>query len=223
MSEQYGMIEWQMVMSSMCVVPRPRKHGERVQFESLVQTPVERRTSAASEWEASCLYQIAKVRRRRGRHCLKRHGCRLVDDPLSDRQPVECSEQRSGVCSAFTLANDPGQVVLRSAQDVESCRRHTEQQSVAVIQSGGNDTACQILSAPSCRSADCARDAGRVCGSYTLLQRPWRGSRSGDVSRWSRRGISASTKLATGCRRFRQCGCWQSTATTIKRVIYHSH
>jgi len=26
------------------------------------------------------------LRRRRGRHCLKRHGGRLVDDPLSDRQ-----------------------------------------------------------------------------------------------------------------------------------------
>ena len=93
----------------------------------------------------SCLHQIAKVRRRLGRHCLKRHGCRLVDDPLSDRQPVECSEQRSGVGSAFTLANDPGQVVLRSLQDVESRRRRAEQQSVAVVQSGGNDTACHCL------------------------------------------------------------------------------
>ena len=58
---------------------------------------------------------------------------------------MECSEQRSGAGLAFTLANDPGQVVLRSLQDVESRRRRAEQQSVAVIQSGGNDTACHCV------------------------------------------------------------------------------
>ena len=70
---------------------------------------------------------------------------RLVDHPLLDRQPVQSAKQRFGVRLSRRLKHNPSGVVLHALQLVDRRGRSAVQQSVVVVDSRQDQTACQRL------------------------------------------------------------------------------